>query len=283
LFPPFVLFSVLLLSETLFAMLLLASLLAIAKLVRSDAADKSANARRTIAVVAGLLAGLATLVRPTWLLVGPGFVVLHLFFSRNRRRGAVEGALLLAGLAVALTPWTIRNWNVTGHFVATTLWAGPSLYDGLHEGATGASDMAFIETDGIYGRLSEYDADRHYRDEAGRFVRVHPGQTLVLAAKKFARFWNPAPNSAQFGHWTIVLASLLSALPLWVLAGYGGWSARACLPRWLIPAGPALYFTLVHLVFIGAPRYRLPAEYPLVVLAAAGWSAWAAKAHGGAP
>lgn len=283
LFPPFVLFSVLLLSETLFAMMLLASLLAIAKLVLGNATERSASAQRAIAIVAGLLVGLATLVRPTWLLVGPVFAVLHLFLAPNRRRAAIEGALLLAALAVALAPWTIRNWNVTGHLVPTTLWAGPSLYDGLHDGATGASDMKFIETDGIYGRMSEYDADRHYRDEAVRFVRAHPGRTLALAAIKFARFWNPAPNSAQFGHWMIVVASLLSALPLWALAAYGGWNARGCLPRWLIPAGPALYFTLVHLVFIGAPRYRLPAEYPLVVLAAAGWSALAAKAHGGAP
>jgi hypothetical protein len=35
--------------------------------------------------------------------------------------------------------------------------------------------------------------------------------------------------------------------------------------------GPVLFFAALHAVFVGSQRYRLPAEYPLAVLAAAGW------------
>jgi 4-amino-4-deoxy-L-arabinose transferase-like glycosyltransferase len=273
-FPTFVVFSVLLLSETFFATMLLASLIALAKLVK---AEPESTQSRALALAAGMLIGLATLVRPTWLLVGPGFVAIDLLASRDRRRATIHGMLLLAALGVTLLPWTIRNVRVTGHFVPTTLWVGPSLYDGLNEHATGASDMDFVDEDGFYRMMSEYDADHHYRDLAIDFAKAHPRRALELAAIKFWRFWNPFPNAAQFGHWTIAWGIALWAAPLLALAAYGGWLARRSLWCWLIPAAPVLYFSLVHSVFVGSIRYRLPAEYALVVLSAVGCGALVAR------
>jgi 4-amino-4-deoxy-L-arabinose transferase-like glycosyltransferase len=302
LLPTFVLFSVLLLSETLFAMMLLASLIAMVKLIQSESSAGSLPTGSTglvhpasgdagvpapawrggtvLSLVTGLLIGLTTLVRPTWLLVGPGFAVLYVLAARQRGRALRYGALIMISLAAALLPWTMRNWNVTGHFIPTTLWVGPSLYDGLHPRATGASDMRFVEEDGVYQRLSEYDADQFYRRAALEFVRTNPGKTLRLALVKFGRFWNPLPNAAQFGHWAIGLVVLLCTVPLLVLAAVGGWNCRASFWRWVIPAAPVLYFSLVHTVFVSSLRYRLPAEYPLLVLSAAGWSAIFARRPG---
>src|SRR5262245_61217918 len=150
--PIFIVFSVLLLSETFFALGLLASLLALVKLMHIDvdsASDPSARHRSALAVGAGLLAGTATLIRPTWFLVAPAFAVIYLLAPGDRLRRLVPAVLLLATFALAIAPWAIRNHRITGHFVATTLWVGPSLYDGLSPQATGASDMAFIEKEGL--------------------------------------------------------------------------------------------------------------------------------------
>jgi len=38
----------------------------------------------------------------------------------------------------------------------------------------------------------------------------------------------------------------------------------------LITLGPILYFSALHCIFVSSLRYRLPAEYPLMVLSAAG-------------
>jgi hypothetical protein len=178
--------------------------------------------------------------------------------------------LLLCGLAVTLAPWTIRNAVVTGNFVPTTLWVGPSLYDGLHPGATGASDMQFIERDGLYRRMSEYDVDQHYRRAAWEFVRAHPGRAIQLALIKLERYWNPIPNADQFRQWPIRAGVALFFIPGLALAIYGGWTVRRNFWGRFLCGAPILYFAAVHAVFVGSLRYRLPTEYPLLVLTAVG-------------
>ncbi|HEY2253480.1 MAG TPA: glycosyltransferase family 39 protein [Planctomycetaceae bacterium] len=273
--PALIGFSVLLLSETLFALALLASLIAFAKLVKADdeAAGVVSKQRRVIlAIFAGVLFGAATLVRPTWLLVAPAFALFFLLTARNRKRRLSEFALVIAGLSLALAPWTIRNALVTGHFVPTTLWMGPSLYDGLSPQATGESKMEFVETDGWYSRpdVTEYEADRHYRQAALAFAKDHPGRACLLGLKKLWRFCNPFPNAEQFGDWGTWLVVGLFELPVLLLGVIGFWQVRNSPRTWVLSAGPVLYFALVHTVFIGSLRYRLPVEYALLVLSAVG-------------
>lgn len=268
--PTMTLFSVMLLSETLFAACALASLWLFATLKRGAEAGVSERNGCWQATVAGVLFGVATLVRPTWLVMGPLFVAIDLWRHRFRRQTLVQSGALLAGLAVTLLPWTVRNWNVTGRLVPTTLWVGPSLYDGLNARATGASDMAFVEADGLYEKLSEYDADREYRRRAWEFVQNNPRRALELTAIKFWRYWSPVPNAEQFGHWLIRWGVAAVYVPLLILAAIGSWQARRRFWPWMIPAAPIVCFAAVHAVFVGSLRYRLPVEYPLLVLSAAG-------------
>ncbi|MGE5191875.1 MAG: ArnT family glycosyltransferase [Deltaproteobacteria bacterium] len=273
--PVFIVFSVLFLSETFFALGLLSSLLALVKFVQIETQPGSiASPRRLpgLAAIAGLLAGAATLIRPTWILVAPVFAVIYLVAPGARKARLVPAALVLAALGLALAPWTIRNYRITGHFVPTTLWVGPSLYDGLSPQATGVSDMQFVETDGLYKRpgMSEYDNDRHYRRLAFDFVKAHPLRTFELAGIKLGRYWSPVPNAEQLGQWAIRLGVGLFELPVLLLAAAGLWRTRGSPAKWLVSAGPVLYFALVHAVFVGSVRYRLPAEYALLILTAVG-------------
>jgi 4-amino-4-deoxy-L-arabinose transferase-like glycosyltransferase len=281
--PMFVVFSVLFLSETLFALALLASLVALARLLpdrSGNPANADSNRTKSLALTAGLLSGAATLIRPTWILVAPAFAMVYLFAIPHPRQRLLPAMILVAALALTLTPWTFRNYRVTGHFVATTLWVGPSLYDGLNLQATGDSDMAFIESDGRYARGQgadfEYQADRAYRRQALDFVIDNPARTVVLAVKKLGRFLNPFPNAGQFKNWTVYLGVGLFELPVLGLALAGFWQHRANWRIWLLAAGALLYFALVHTVFVGSVRYRLPAEYPLLVLTVIG-ARWAVQ------
>jgi hypothetical protein len=123
-------------------------------------------------------------MRPTWILVAPGLAVLLILFGKQPiRLRMIAATCLLAGLAATLTPWTIRNAFVTGHFVPTTLWVGPSLYDGLNPEAKGDSDMQFFDRDQLMQTMSEYEMDQEYRRRA---CAVRNDRGLVRAKRPVA-------------------------------------------------------------------------------------------------
>lgn len=269
--PTLVLFSVLILSETAFAAALLVSLISIVRLTRRLSSGGSAMAIACVSVTSGALIGLATMVRPTWLYVGTFIALAAVFLCRQQwswPRFMQCGAGILIGVIVSMAPWSIRNYYVTGHVVPTTLWVGPSLYDGLNPTAKGDSDMRFFETDRLMSRMTEYEMDREYRRRALEFMAQNPGRTVWLAVKKQQRYWSLIPNAAQFQDWRLKGTVFLTSLPLLLLAVGGLWISRGNLCLLLFTAGPVLLFAGLHLLFVGSLRYRLPAEYPLTVLAA---------------
>jgi 4-amino-4-deoxy-L-arabinose transferase-like glycosyltransferase len=269
--PTFVGFSVVILSETLFAATLLAGLVFMAKLTKTGFATETRQRGIWLSLTVGLMMAAACYVRPSWLLVGPFFGLLYLTTADNKKQAALRGSLILTALFLALLPWAYRNHQVTGRWIFTTLWAGPSLYDGLNPLATGDSDMPFMETDQLAeSGMTEYEINRHYNQKAWQFVIDNPGRTVQLAWIKLLRFWKPWPNAEQFQHigYCLVVAMFFIPMVLFVMLGF--WTLRGQLWALLLTAGPIVYFSLIHMVFVGSLRYRLPAEYPLCVLTAVG-------------
>jgi 4-amino-4-deoxy-L-arabinose transferase-like glycosyltransferase len=279
--PALIAFTPLILSETLFALCLLLSLLAMARLVRAERTDEPTRLlrrpavithRSLLALLTGLLAGVACYVRPSWLLAGPAFAATLPFVTLRRWTGMVHGVLVILGLLAVLLPWGLRNKRVSGHFVLTTLWVGPSLYDGLNPRATGDSDMTFFEQDNLMGghHLTEYEMDQHYRRAAWDFVSQNPRRVGELVLIKLRRYWNLWPNAAQFDRQPVRLALGGFYVAMMLCAAVGGWHERKRIRVLALTAGPILYFAVIHAVFVSSLRYRLPAEYPLLVLSAVG-------------
>lgn len=258
----------LLLTETPFAAAMIASLIPWARLW-----TEQEGCRPWTALSAGVLAALATYLRPTWLPVAPAYAVLLVLLKPRRAARWCEALLVLSGLTAALFPWAWRNYHVTGHWVITTLWVGPSLYDGLRPGANGDSDMRFFEADRLLDQMSEYEMDREYRRRAWAFVAAEPWATCILAAKKALRYWSIIPNAPQLQNVWLACGLALTTVPLYVGAVLGlfahGNNWRLC----VLTAGPVLFFAAVHMVFVGSIRYRLPAEYVLWILAVSGFLA----------
>ncbi len=296
--PTFVGFTPLILSETLFAATLLVSLILMAKLAvewpllgqptdgrTGGTTETSARSRCRIwlAIGTGIAVGVACYVRPSWLLTAPLFCGIHLLMTWIGRSHTATGhtravmtakslecVFVVVGLAVALAPWTIRNSRVIGHAIPTTLWVGPSLYDGLNPQATGDSDMDFFEEDNLLGTMTEYEMDREYRRRSWEFVRENPGRSVQLGLVKISRLWKPWPNADQFRQWWLCLIVAAFFLPTVGFALFAAVRRRCDVRCLLLTAGPVIYFTAIHSVFVGSLRYRLPAEYPLLILSAAG-------------
>jgi 4-amino-4-deoxy-L-arabinose transferase-like glycosyltransferase len=286
--PVFIVFSVEPLSETAFAAMLLIALISGNRLFHLLERDANAWPIAGQGILTGLAIAGGVYVRPSWLLAGPLVLVLLALLSKRRLRALGAGCLVVLGMLLALLPWGFRNQQVTGHFTLTTFWMGPSLYDGLNPRATGESDMRFFDDDRLPARMGEYEVDQFYRRAAWDFARQHPRRVLELAAVKFWRYWNPIPNAGQFKQPLLALVVCLFFVPVLLLAISGtvrlfrpssgsdaGRSPEPGIRRraiWsmAILAGPIIYFSALHLVFVSSLRYRLPAEYPLLILSAWG-------------
>jgi len=228
----------------------------------------------------GVAAGLATLMRPSWLLFVPFAGIIGFVVCEQRRRQVLIVAAMFGSLCLTMLPWWIRNYQVAGRFVPTTLQVGASLYDGLNPTATGASDMRFVgpfvaeqraadtqpgaDTAGLF----EDRLDRRMRDAATRWARLNPGRAIQLAGGKLVRMWSFVPNAGEFQSRWIRLALALSYTPVIVLAAIGAW--RFIRRDWpcLLCILPAVYLTCLHIIFVSSIRYRGPAMLPLIVLAA---------------
>jgi hypothetical protein len=229
-----------------------------------------------LSAASGLLAGLATLTRPSWLAFVPFVMLAGLVAGGQRRRHLLLGLAALAALALAMLPWWVRNARLVGHFVPTTLQVGASLYDGLNPRADGGSDMSFVprfealeRANAAAGEPFEYRLDRRLRNEAIEYARNNPGRALALAAIKAARMWNVWPNEAISGGWLVGLLMLLTYVPSVGLALAGAWKYRRLGWPYALCWLPAGYLTLLHMIFVSSIRYREPAMLALLVLSAA--------------
>ncbi|MBR5710643.1 MAG: glycosyltransferase family 39 protein [Thermoguttaceae bacterium] len=273
LYPEFVLISPMILSETLFCVFLLAQLHFWVRCFLFS--------RWSDVLLMGLFAGLATLVKPSWILFTPGALIAlglyRLWKKSASKRLFIQGVASIAVMFLVLTPWAYRNERISGRWIFTTLQGGPSLMDGLNPDADGSSNMSFMPA--VYERFGaqangqvdsieqELQVNDYTRRAALDWAKSNPGKALRLAIIKLARTWSPFPNQSNFSKLPICLAIGIPYILLWVFSIYSincsGQKTFFCLLCILI----ALYICGIQSIFAGSIRYRLPAMWALCVLA----------------
>ncbi len=173
------------------------------------------------AAAAGLLLGLAALVRPNVLVVVAACLVWAAWLTR--RRGQKLGAAFLrpalaftAAAALAILPATVRNLRVAGDLVGITSNAGINLFVGTHPdsdgttpgvpelgeitGLTGWDSFDYPKIAAAVERLEgrpmrDSEISRFFARRALEHARQRPWDVARLLAKKTALFWGPAEIS----------------------------------------------------------------------------------------
>ncbi|HTN74296.1 MAG TPA: hypothetical protein VL096_03585, partial [Pirellulaceae bacterium] len=187
--------------------------------------------------------------------------------------------------------------------VPTSLQVGISLADGWNPLADGGSDLAKMQHAGIaafpietttgvnVARIRNVHTEEHhegqlndwYREQSIDWAKHNPTRVLQLAGIKFLRMWNFIPNASDFASWKLRAIYALSYTPVLICCLAGLWTFRKQgFAVWLLFL-PAIYFTLLHMIFVASIRYQQPAIMAWLVLGA-GWLAmrWPATAKNAA-
>jgi 4-amino-4-deoxy-L-arabinose transferase-like glycosyltransferase len=294
-FPPLILLSRDLVSETLFIPLMLAALLCVLEFRRTGGALRWAAA-------AGALCGVAALTRNTAVaLMAP--VALGVWTARPALRppSLAPPLLALACAGLVLVPWIVRDAAEFGRFVPVTTSAGIAA-----SGTYNEASYADPDTHGAWRNpqvvpeltplfrtpgLDEAEGDARLRQGAREFAWSHPAYVAEVSAWNLLRLFEIADGSVvDAGGEVVAERGIGSATPLAeqiglafavILAAVGAVAMARSQPREAglpprIPRGP-LFFWLVPILMIlvaipiaGLPRYRLPADPFLLILAAIG-------------
>lgn len=256
-YPHFIFYSVVGLSETTYMALLVGAFLCLY--------------HRKVGWGCALLI-LSILERPILDLLAPVLVVL---FARHVhglpwRQAGSDLLKYIVLYCMLMTPWWIHNYTQYHQFVRLNLGDGIVLYSGNNPMNQSGGGVAYGTTDddmdlqrfsAITDPVARNDA---MKAEAFAFIHDNPGTFIRMTAVKFTRFWRPLPYSQRYQSPFIIALSLLSYGLILPLAAVG--ASRVTL-RFLPFFALAGTMTLVHMITIASIRYRLPLEPFLIILA----------------
>ena len=224
------------------------------------------------AVVSGGLIALISLTRPVFQF----FPVFLLSFALLRHRSALWSALryqavLWLAFALVVTPWTVRNYAVTGQFIPITtqgpsdLFLGTQINYGLDFGATREAAIQMrgqVIQEVVSKGGDNIDSERRFLSLALNQIRAKPLEYLKEVLLRMLGFWYL--TETRLG----IIKNLVEHVPIYALAILGLIRLRWLRWRVLVLLLPVLYLNAAHGLTHAMLRYALPVM-PIVFLFAA--------------
>ena len=275
-YPPAVYFSAGIVVPSGLTVLLVTTLLLFAEIHRGDESPKAA-------LTGGLAVGFTALVDPVCLVLLP--CILFAIVPRSAALATRIRVVILAiiGTAIALAPWTARNYIVLGDWVPIKSNFGEALWLGNNDHATGHErdeggrhllDFLTPDEKARIAGMSEIARNRWLLGRAIEWARAHPGRVFKLSLRRAGRYWwqtdfRSARELATRAGPT-AMAALTWSYPILLLLGVVGLYLAF---RQRLPVGTAvLFFALYPLGYyvthVSVYRYRYPVEPFLLIFAA---------------
>jgi hypothetical protein len=258
-------------SESLYAPLVAFALLAAYRLK-----DRPTLGR---AAALGALGGAAALTRSEAVLLLVLLVAAVVLRLPGGWRGRLRvGAVALGAAALVLAPWVIRNWAEFERPLLSTnsgsLAYGANCHDAYFTGLIGS--WPCYPPLRVEPGEDEADVAAALRRTGVDYAREHAGRLPAVAAARLLRSFDLwAPRSATrleagIGDRNLAMhrAGVLVYWLLVPLAILGAVLLRRRGEPLLLLLVPVLVVAVVSVAGYGTPRFRVPAEIPLVVLAA---------------
>ncbi|MCW2278349.1 glycosyltransferase family 39 protein [Heliophilum fasciatum] len=290
LYPPNILVNGLILTETLFTLLLLGGLFLLVRIVEDDGfADLSFWLRWGIF---GVYTALLALTRATAALY-PILFVLYLWWVRRwTLRRCLQGAAVFAlAFSLVMAPWWVRNYVQFDQVILFSSGAGEPLLMGTYVEMEGLDDPASL---GWPAGTDEIDTQQKYKVLAMERLRTlvpeEPGRYLWWYTwGKFAAMWGhafmwPPIWMAIYPYVEMVHLFLMAGAVLgigWALVrlvrapvpGRSGrdriagdpWSGAGQLQMPLLWLSLLGYYSVVYIAYFAFPRYHIPL-LPIVFL-----------------
>lgn len=271
--PTLIMLNTLLVSEQLFLFFTIAAL---------DAWTSPRGGALVRGLLAGVLLGVAALVRPTALLlplVFGGAMVLYTGFRRQNLLTQLQlGVLATVAMACVIAPWTWRNYQLYGHFILISTNGGVNLWMGNIPGSAGYM-MDLPES--VKG-MNDYQTNQFLGALANQYIAADPLGFVWRSVLKLMRLynnesigalWNTGGITLAFGGdaviWLKRFTQVSWALIFSVAALGTVWLARSRESRAVLLSPLVLmlaYYSLVHAVVVTGDRYHLVMATQIAVL-----------------
>lgn len=258
LYPPLIVYSEILQSETVYTFLLMLFLFLWLYSYQ--------NHKWPLFIFAGIVLGLLNLCRGTMLFFTFWILAASLLLRAERKNFWNYSVLIFVSFAV-IAPWTWRNYKLYGGFMpiaaggSEMVWFGTLPWEEQRLFGLAPSLQGFTKI------KDPIQAERSFSRAALANIVANPLSYARLCLKKFTFFWFqpvgqkltqkrfPLLGKLLFvAHMLLIITSIFGVIKIRVL-----W--RKFLPLYLI----FIYFSLVHTILAPEPRYRLPIE-PYLIL-----------------
>jgi 4-amino-4-deoxy-L-arabinose transferase-like glycosyltransferase len=258
-YPILVFYCARLMTENLVIFLILCSLYALLKSLQS-------LHRFIWLFMGGVTMGLGILCRPT-LLPFIVFVILWLAIAGSENNRFLKSVLFfLIPIILVILPWEIRNYRVLGKIIPITSSGGSNLYIANNPISDGGSvGYRKLMKSGVFHlgeEEGEIEYNRLYREKALALIKDNPGRFIYLAFKRLLWFYHLDYHYQGNPVLVIIFHILL------LLALIGAWLSRLHWRKTILLGMVILNFTIVHMIFLPAGRYRLPIVPFLLVFSA---------------
>ncbi len=259
LYVPLAARSLTVMTETLFAFFLAASVLI----------ALGGRSRNKIYVAAGLLMGLGSLVRPNGLIVS-FFIVLWFWYRSEWRKALHRSVFFMLGITVVLAPWVVRNAIVFHRFIPTCTISGITLYNSYFIPEKG---LSYNEIKPEHREYYSYDNEADRSGYLTRLTACHiinnPLQALKLIPVKLALLVYPYDMRWLLPGFPFRYNIFWGVIAMFALPGVSDKRFR-CGDKGSIILWVLSSLIATTVIFYGSSRMRAPFDLFVIVTAATG-------------